>query len=322
MRLGDRALVRSQDDLGLFVVDVQRTEDQDQSRERRVRRDRLEPIVVQVEQDHLRLSGPEDEISELFNLHGCLEGQLQLGSLDDNVGEIEQVDFERVQHSLSGDDDLLGLFFDGQRSNQRGDFFGSLPLGQLTETLLTGPNAGVNDLQEQLSGSRVEDEDGSVDGLGGQVTLERSVNGDSVDVGIVDEPDDLVREQLRVVLRRQVWLGSFGRVELETLSDTLSHDEQSRVGLHDLGHGLGDQGLQTGEEVSESRVQVIGQVDGEQQSGRRGVDRHRVAGVVQELGTGVSLNVMRVVVSPSELHVDPELVACHRAIIVVPGVRQ
>jgi hypothetical protein len=50
------------------------------------------------------------------------------------------------------------------------------------------------------------------------------VDGDSVDVGVVDEPDDLVREELRVVLRVKVGLGRLGRVELETLADSLSED--------------------------------------------------------------------------------------------------
>ena len=57
----------------------------------------------------------------------------------------------RTQHALARDDDLLRLFFDGQGTDERGDFFGGLPLRELTETLLAGPDAGVNDLQEQLA---------------------------------------------------------------------------------------------------------------------------------------------------------------------------
>lgn len=129
------------------------------------------------------------EISELFKLHAGLERQLQLGTLDDDVGEVEQVDLERIEHTLSGDDDLLRLFFDGERTNQGGDFFCGLPLGELTETLLTGPDRRVNDLDEGLTGTRVEDEDGTVNGLRRQVTLERLVNRDSVDLRVVDEPD-------------------------------------------------------------------------------------------------------------------------------------
>lgn len=48
--LGDGRLLRLQNDLGLVRIDVESTEDQDQARERRVRGDGLEPVVVQVEQ--------------------------------------------------------------------------------------------------------------------------------------------------------------------------------------------------------------------------------------------------------------------------------
>ena len=54
----------------------------------------------------------------------------------------------------------------------------------------------MNDLEEQLSGTGVEDEDSSVDRLGGQITLERLVNGDTVHIRVVHEPDDLVAKQL------------------------------------------------------------------------------------------------------------------------------
>ena len=47
----------------------------------------------------------------------------------------------------------------------------------------------MNDLQELLTRARVEDEDGTVDGLRRQVTLERLVDRDSVDLRVVDEPD-------------------------------------------------------------------------------------------------------------------------------------
>ena len=96
------------------------------------------------------------------------------------------MDLERIEHTLPGHDDLLRLFLDGQRTNESGDFLGGLPLRELSETLLTSPNRGVNDLEEELTGSRVEDEDGSVDGLGRQVSFERLVDRDSVDVGVVD----------------------------------------------------------------------------------------------------------------------------------------
>jgi len=47
------------------------------------------------------------------NFQASLERQLQFASLDDNVGEIKQVDFKRIQHSLSCYNDLFRLFFHG-----------------------------------------------------------------------------------------------------------------------------------------------------------------------------------------------------------------
>lgn len=41
----------------------------------------------------------------------------------------------------------------------------------LTKTFLSSPHRGVDNLEEELTGPRVEDEDGSIDGLGGQVTF-------------------------------------------------------------------------------------------------------------------------------------------------------
>lgn len=109
----------------------------------------------------------------------------------------------------------------------------------LTETFLSGPDARVNNLQEELTRSRVEDEDGAVDRFRRQITFEclerrtilnaprkrkRSylVDGDTVYIRVVDEPNDLIAEQLAIILRRQVGLGRLGRVQLQTLANTLA----------------------------------------------------------------------------------------------------
>lgn len=63
---------------GPNLVDVQSSEDEDQPGERRVAGNGLEPIVVDVEQHHLRLGCLEDEVSELLHLETRLERQLQL----------------------------------------------------------------------------------------------------------------------------------------------------------------------------------------------------------------------------------------------------
>jgi hypothetical protein len=54
----------------------------------------------------------------------------------------------------------------------------------------------VNDLQEQLTGAGVEDEDRAVYRLGCQVAFKRLVDGDSVYVRVVDEEFDVVGKEL------------------------------------------------------------------------------------------------------------------------------
>ena len=65
-----------------------------------VRRDGLEPVIIQVEQHHLRLCSFQDEVSKLLHLQTGLEGQLQLRALDHNVREIEQVDLRREKNGI------------------------------------------------------------------------------------------------------------------------------------------------------------------------------------------------------------------------------
>lgn len=114
------------------------------------------------------------------------------------------MDLERVEHTLPSDDDLLRLLLDGERTDKSGNLLGGLPLSELTETFLSRPDRGVNDLKEELTRAGVEDKDGSVDRLCRQVSFESLVNRDTVDVGVIDEPDNLVAEELRVVLRVEV----------------------------------------------------------------------------------------------------------------------
>jgi len=67
-----------------------------------------------------------------------------------------------TKHAFPGHDDLLGLFFYRKRSHQGSYFFGSLPFCKLTKTLLSSPDTGVNYLQEELAGTRIENEDGAI----------------------------------------------------------------------------------------------------------------------------------------------------------------
>jgi len=229
--------------------------------------------------------------------------------------------FHRVQEALARDNELLGLLLQRQRADQRGHFLRGLPLGQLGQALLASPHRGVDDLQEQLPRARVEDEDRAVDGLGHQVALEGLVRGDAVHVGVVDEPDDLVGEQLGVVLRGQVGLRGLGAVQLQALADALAQHVHRGVVADELGHGLLHQRLGSGEPVAVARVQVVAQVERAQHARGGGVQRHVVGGVVEELGARVALHVVRVEVAPAQLHVDPELGA-RRALKVVLGVVQ
>lgn len=63
------------------LINVQSTKDKNEPGERGVTGDGLQPIIVNVKQNHLRLRGFQDQISEFLHLEARLEGQLQLGTL-------------------------------------------------------------------------------------------------------------------------------------------------------------------------------------------------------------------------------------------------
>jgi hypothetical protein len=121
--------------LGSYLVhiDVQGAQDQDEPAECCVAADGLQPVVIDVEQHHLRLRGLrntnrklirqlhpavdhnldaaaseddaytgsckhlQDQVAELLYLQRRLEGQLQLRPRDDNVGEIKQMHLQYAQ---------------------------------------------------------------------------------------------------------------------------------------------------------------------------------------------------------------------------------
>lgn len=68
MRFGDGRLVGLEHHLGAVVVDVHGPQYQNESTERRVRRDRFQPVVVQVEQNHLRLCRLQYQVTKLLHL--------------------------------------------------------------------------------------------------------------------------------------------------------------------------------------------------------------------------------------------------------------
>mmetsp|Transcript_63487 Transcript_63487/g.174936 ORF Transcript_63487/g.174936 Transcript_63487/m.174936 type:complete len:276 (-) Transcript_63487:4603-5430(-) len=73
VRLGHHRLIRPQDHLGAILRHVERAKDEDEARKGRVARDGLEPIVVNVEEHHLRLGRLEDQVAELLDLQASLE---------------------------------------------------------------------------------------------------------------------------------------------------------------------------------------------------------------------------------------------------------
>ena len=56
----------------------------------------LEPVVIEVEENHLGLCGLEDEVTKFLYLEASLEWQLQLTPLDHNVREVQQVDLKTI----------------------------------------------------------------------------------------------------------------------------------------------------------------------------------------------------------------------------------
>jgi len=54
----------------LFRVDVQRTQDEDDTAEGGVRGHSAQPVIIQVKQHHLVLCGLEDEVAKLLQLDG------------------------------------------------------------------------------------------------------------------------------------------------------------------------------------------------------------------------------------------------------------
>jgi len=89
VRLCNNGLVRREDDLCTFWMQVQRSENEDESTECSKASNGFQPVVEQVEKKHLRLSCFEDAITQLFDLQAGLKRQLELATLDDDVGEVE-----------------------------------------------------------------------------------------------------------------------------------------------------------------------------------------------------------------------------------------
>lgn len=61
-----------------------------------VRGNGLQPVIVEIKQDHLRLCGLQNEVSKLLHFQTGLERQLKLRAFDYNVGEVQQVHLRKT----------------------------------------------------------------------------------------------------------------------------------------------------------------------------------------------------------------------------------
>lgn len=68
-------------------------------------------------------------------------------------------------------------------------------------------------------------------------------------------------------------------------------------------------------------MHIVGHIDSNEATSGRRINRYVIGGIVQELGPGVSLDVMGVIVAPPELNIDPKFVGS-RAIVVLVGFMQ
>lgn len=89
MWLGHHTLVRCQDDLRSLWMQVEGTQDQNEPAKASETLNTFLPVIVKVEQEHLRLRGFEDPIAELLDFETSLERQLQLAAFNHDIGEVE-----------------------------------------------------------------------------------------------------------------------------------------------------------------------------------------------------------------------------------------
>lgn len=76
MWFSDSGLVGFKEHLCSVSIHVQGTKDEDKTRECRVRRDGLQPIIIQIEQYHLWFGCFQDHVSKLLYLQGTREQRL------------------------------------------------------------------------------------------------------------------------------------------------------------------------------------------------------------------------------------------------------
>ena len=126
----------------------------------------------------------------------------------------------------------------------------------------------MDDLQEELTCARIEDENRAVDWLRRQISLECLMDCHSINVRIVDEQLDLVAEEFRIILGIEKFLIALRSVKLKTFADTFSEHIQSWVSFHDFGHCLLHKGLKSREILAICRIKIVRKINANHQTSR------------------------------------------------------
>lgn len=105
------------------------------------------------------------------------------------------MNFKGIKHTLSRDNDLFRLLLNRQTSNESSNFFSSFPFCELSKSFLSSPYTCVNDLEEEMSTLWIKDKNGAVDRFCGEIALKCLVNRNTVHVGVVYEPNNLITEE-------------------------------------------------------------------------------------------------------------------------------
>src|SRR3989338_5245272 len=119
MMCGNRNMhIWTKNDFGTFRIEMECAHKKEKTRKSSVRRNTIQPIIIQSHEDKLRFRGFENEIANFFNLEKGLEREREFRPFDDHVREINQMCFERIHHDLACDNDLARLFFNRQRADE------------------------------------------------------------------------------------------------------------------------------------------------------------------------------------------------------------
>lgn len=142
------------------------------------------------------------------------------------------------------------------------------------------------------------------------------MDSNSIDICVIDKPNHLIAKQFGIVLRIEIGFSRLARIQLQTLSDALSKHIQSRVCFHYFTHCLLQKCLCPIKPASEARVQIVGEINSENSSSWRRINTHVVRGVIVEHPPRIPINLMRIVISPSQLHIKP-ILGRHCAIVLI-----